>query len=151
MFNFKLFLTLVVAHFGSIESIEVDCGIKKNAKNQKFFKDLEQHLYSSSQACVFKIDESKNSSEINFEFPVSKNTNHLTFIYTTTSIPILPAELFRKFPNKTLSCGFYKLPMAIIERDWFQYSGNLKHLFFCKNKIPKLEGGKFFDLKNFIH
>jgi Leucine-rich repeat (LRR) protein len=108
---------------------------------------LNKYLTPNSQVCGFKIDGSKNSSEINFDFPVDGNTGDLTFIYTTTSIPILPAELFRKFSNKTLGCGLYKLQEAKLERDWFKHSGNLEHLFFGKNQILKLEGGKFVDLK----
>jgi Leucine-rich repeat (LRR) protein len=147
MFNFKLSLILIVNLLGSTESIEVDCGLKEDPANQKMLKDLKDYLRPNSQVCGFKIDGSKNSSEINFDFPVDGNTGDLTFIYTTTSIPILPAELFRKFPEKTLSCGFYKLPETKLERDWFKHSGNLKHLFFSKNQIPKLEGRKFVDLQ----
>jgi Leucine-rich repeat (LRR) protein len=147
MFNFKLYLILIVNLLGSTESVKVDCGLKEDPANQEFFEDLEDYLTPNGQICGFKIDGSKNSSEINFDFPVDGNTGDLTFIYTTTSIPILPAELFRKFSNKTLGCGFYKLPEAKIERDWFKHAGNLEHLFFRENQIPKLGGGKFVDLK----
>ncbi len=147
MSNFKLFLILIVNLLGSAESIEVDCGIREDLANRKMFIDLEDYLTPNSQVCGFKIDGSKNSSEINFDFPVDGRTGDLTFVYTTTSIPILPVELFMKFPNKTLGCGFYKLAEAKLELDWFKHAGNLKHLFFSKNQNPKLEGGKFVDLK----
>jgi hypothetical protein len=69
------------------------------------FKEIKDCLPPNGQVCGFKIDGSKNSAEINFDFPVDGSTGDLTFIYTTNSIPILPAELFQKFPNKTLGGG----------------------------------------------
>jgi Leucine-rich repeat (LRR) protein len=149
-FNFKLFLILIVNLLELAESIEIDCGIRGYPANRKMLRDLKDYVSISIQICGFKIDGSKNSSEINFDFPVDGNTGDLTFIYTTTSMPILPAELFRKFPNKTWGCGFYKLTEAKLEGDWFKHAGNLKHLFFSNNRIPKLEGGKFVDLKELL-
>jgi Leucine-rich repeat (LRR) protein len=139
-----LFIVLI-SFFNFAASIEVDCGL---SNDRSFFEDLSHVFPPNSQICGFKVDGSENSSEIDFDFPVDDKTPYLTLIYTNTSIPILPAELFRKFPDKKLSCGFYKLASIKIERDWFKHAGNLFYLFFYKNHIPKLEGGKFVDLKN---
>jgi Leucine-rich repeat (LRR) protein len=124
------------------ESIEVDCETDEQKNYRKYY-----YLNPTSRFCGFKIDVLKNSSEINFDFSVDGNTGDLTFIYTTTSISIMPAELFRKFPNLTVGCGFCGLPEAKLERDWFKQAGNLEHLYFRDNQIPKLEGGKFVELK----
>ncbi len=35
-----------------------------------------------------------------------------------------------------------------IKRDWFKQSERLDNLFFYQNRIPRLEAGKFVDLKN---
>jgi hypothetical protein len=147
-----IFLILIVSLFklSACDSVQVDCGIKNDRKHRKSLLDESVFFTLYGQICGFKVDRSKNSSEINFNVPVDDKTEHLAFIYTTTSIPILPAELFRKFPNKTLNCGFFNLASIKIERDWFKHAGNLKHLFFLRNRIPKLEGGKFVDLKKLV-
>jgi Leucine-rich repeat (LRR) protein len=142
-----LFIILVISFFNFAGSIKVDCGIRSDPDFQGLFEDLKYYFAPNSQVCGFKVDRSENSSEINLDFPVDNKTEHLTFIYTTTSIPILPAELFKRFPDKSLGCGFYKLPSIEIERDWFKYAGNLSNLFFNQNRIPKLDSGKFVDLK----
>jgi Leucine-rich repeat (LRR) protein len=142
-----LFTILVISFFNFAGSVKVDCGIRSDPNYRGLFQDLSSYFLPNSQNCGFKVDESENSSEINFDFPVDEKYPFLTFIYTTTSIPILPAELFQKFLKNILSCGFYNLPSIEIERDWFKHAGNLSNLFFNQNQIPKLEGGKFVDLK----
>jgi Leucine-rich repeat (LRR) protein len=115
---------------------------------QNLFDALGYYFGPNSQNCGFKINESESSSEINFDFTVDNQTDYLTFIYTNTSIPILPAELFQKFPDKILCGGFYNLASIKIERDWFKHSERLENLLFYQNRIPRLEGGKFVKLKN---
>jgi hypothetical protein len=145
-----LFVILVISFFNFAGSVKVDCEIEKDPYYQNLFDGLSYYFAPNGQNCGFKVDRSENSSEIYFDFPVDDKTRYLTFIYTTTSIPILPAEMFHRFPDKKLSCGFYNLASIEIERDWFRHAGNLRNLFFSKNQIPKLEGEKFVDLKKLI-
>jgi Leucine-rich repeat (LRR) protein len=146
MFSYKILWLLVTTLFNFAVSIEVDCEIRKNPDYLRLFDTLKDYFNETSQECGFKVD-SENSSEINFDFPVDEELKHVTFVYTTTSIPILPAELFEKVPDKKVFVGFYNLASIKIERDWFKHSENLTHLFFYQNRIPRLEAGKFLDLK----
>jgi protein toll len=148
MRSFKIFFIFIASCSISAALIEVDCEIRKNPYYQDLFDGLNYFFDPGSQICDFKVNESESSSEINLDFPVDNQTEYLTFIYTNTSIPILPAELFQEFPDKYLTVGFYNLASIEIERDWFKHSENLSYLLFYQNRIPRLEGGKFVDLKN---
>jgi hypothetical protein len=115
----SLFIILVISFFNFAASIKVDCGIRSDPNYRGLFQDLGYYFAPNSQICGFKVDESENSSEINFDFSVDNKTKYLTFIYTTISIPILPAELFRRFPDKILSSGFYiSFSIKIGSRSW---------------------------------
>jgi Leucine-rich repeat (LRR) protein len=148
MESYKLFF-IFTASFISISaaSIEVDCEIMKNPDYLRLFDTLKAYFNETSQECGFKVEGSENSSEINFDFPIDEKLKHVTFVYTTTEIPILPAELFEKVPDKKVMVGFYNLASIKIERDWFKHSENLTHLFFFQNRIPRQVSGKFLDLK----
>jgi Leucine-rich repeat (LRR) protein len=148
MMMHKIVLLLFLTFSKSAASIEIDCEIRGDPNYQNLFENMEYYLKPDNKTCGFKVNESESSSEINFDFPVDNQTDYLSFIYTNTSIPILPAELFQKFADKTLGCGFFNLASIKIERDWFKHSENLSNLFFFNNWIPKLEAGKFLDLKN---
>jgi Leucine-rich repeat (LRR) protein len=147
MRSFKILFIFIASCSISAASIEVDCEIKKNPDYQRLFDSLKYYFNETSQECCFKVNESEKLSEINFDFSVDEKLKHVTFVYSTTEIPILPEELFEKVPDKEVMVGFYNTPSIKIERDWFKHSENLSHLFFFQNRIPKLEAGKFLDLK----
>jgi hypothetical protein len=133
MESYKILFIFIASCSVSAASIEVDCEIKTDPYYRNLFDGLNYYFDVKSQHCGFKVDESESSSEINFDFLLDNETKLLSFIYTNTSIPILPAELFREFPDKILFGGFYNLASIEIERDWFKHSENLRHLLFYQN------------------
>jgi hypothetical protein len=76
------FIILVISFFNFVGSVKVDCGIKSDPSYRDFFQDLSYYFLPKEQICGFKVDESENSSEINFDFLVDNKTPFLTFVCT---------------------------------------------------------------------
>jgi hypothetical protein len=95
-----------------------------------------------------KGNESLTEMNINVKHEFDKTDKDVDMIiYATSSIPILPAEVYGKFPNFGISV-IYKQSNLQIQRNWFKSSQKLRKLIFSKNEIPLLNGGNFKDLEN---
>jgi Leucine-rich repeat (LRR) protein len=128
--------------------VNLDCDLSADPSYESLFSEYNETL-SESKICGFKVGEDqKDSQDLNLDNELN-NQDVQTIVYRTNSTPILPPELFKKFPRMT-RCIFYKLSTTVVDRDWFKHAQGLKQLIFYRSEIPVLVDGNFVDLKNLL-
>lgn len=144
-------LILSATVFKLVYSVNLNCEIKDDPSYQSLFLEYNESLSENSFVCGFE-NRKNDSNELSLDIEHSLNKTNQdveAVIYTTTSIPILPSELFKNFPMLD-TCIFYNLSKTLIQRDWFKNSQSLKTLIFYHSDIPKLGGLRFSDLPNLV-
>ncbi len=132
--------------FKQIKCANLDCDLSADPSYEFLFSEYNETLSDQSKICGFKVGENQKDSDLNTEL---KNQDVQTIVYRTTSTPILPPELLKKFPRMS-RCIFYNLSTTVVDCDWFKHAQGLKQLIFYRSEIPVLEDGKFVDLKNLL-
>jgi Leucine-rich repeat (LRR) protein len=144
-FNISL-LIFGLNFFKQINSVNIDCDLSADPSYESLFSEYNETLSDQSKICRLPVGE--DLKDLNLETELN-NQNVKTIVYTTTSTPILPPELFKKLPRMT-RCIFYNLSTTVVDRNWFKIAQGLKQLIFYRSEIPVLEDGKFVDLKNLL-
>jgi hypothetical protein len=143
-----ILLTLSFNFFKQISSVHLECDLSADPSYESLFSEYNETL-SKSKICGFKFDKNQKDFQ-DFNLGTELNNQEVqTIVYRTTSNPILPPELFKKFPRMN-RCIFYNLSSTVVDRDWFKHAQGLKQLIFYRSEIPVLEAGKFVDLKNLL-
>jgi hypothetical protein len=149
-----ILLIFCVGLFSTVESARIDCEFE----NDPAYRLLEYYYLKVRRApyvCGFRIDADERDLNLNLTIEYTKNrTNqHVqALIFKTTAIPILPKEIFAKFPNIT-SSYFYRLNNSSateVHQDWFKHARNFTELVFYESNIPTLEPYVFTNLQNLI-
>jgi hypothetical protein len=142
--------------FWGVESARIDCELKKDPEYKWVYSHYFDLRYSRLYSCGFRIDpEVLDPTQLNLTIEYTKNRTdqHVqALIYKTTAIPILPKEVFEKFPNMTSSYFFQlnNLSATEVHQDWFKHARNLTQLFFYMNNIPTLGPFLFTNLQNLV-
>jgi Leucine-rich repeat (LRR) protein len=144
-----IFLILSCNFFKPINSVNLYCNLSADPSYESLLSEYNETLSDQSKICEFKVDEvQKDAEDLNLDFKLN-NQDVQTIVYTTSSNPILPPELFKKFPRMN-RCIFCNISTTVVDRDWFKHAQGLKQLIFYRSEIPVLEAGKFVDLKNLL-
>ncbi len=147
VFN-KLILFLIWQYFKPAISVNLECSDNIDRFYHPLLYRLDQQFVENGYFCHFKASDNSSEMNINIEHKFNwTDDDVLTIIYATQSIPILPAELYKKFSNIN-SCIFFGIQNFQVHRDWFKSSQDLKRILFSNNNIPNLDGGIFEDLEN---
>lgn len=146
VFSGLISIFIIIVYFKTASSVKLDCQIPENPDYRQRFET--SRIYTrESLKCSFSADD-KDALHIDSNLKI--NNSLITLFYSSTSVPILTAELYEKLPTIRF-CVFNNISKIFtIDREWFQHSGNLKELFFLDNRIPKLDGGKLVDLKGLV-
>jgi Leucine-rich repeat (LRR) protein len=124
-----------------VVSFKLNCEIKMSSEYKNLFYQAIDIFKQSKLFCTVSADDGYQNPTM------ERSTLNTTFVYTTTSDPILPKNLYEKYPSLK-TCFFYYMGTFKIGPDWFQNSATLENLIFYQNKIQKLESGKFGNLKS---
>jgi Leucine-rich repeat (LRR) protein len=144
-----ILLVLGFNFFEQINCVNIDCDLSADPSYESLLSEYNVSFSDQSKICGFKVGEhQKDSQDLNLDTELN-NLDVQTIVYRTTSTPILPPELFKKFPRMN-RCIFYNLSSTVVDRDWFKHAQGLKQLIFYRNEIPVLEDDKFVDLKNLL-
>ncbi len=103
--------------FKQINSLNLDCDLSADPSYESLFLEYNETL-SESKICGFKVGGDQKDSNLDTDL---KNQDVQTIVYRTTSIPILPPELFKKFPRMN-RCIFYNLSTTVVDRGWFKHA-----------------------------
>jgi Leucine-rich repeat (LRR) protein len=141
-----ILLVLGFNFFKQISSVNLDCNLSADPSYESLFSVYNETLSGQSNVCGFKVGEDQKDLNLDTEL---NNQDAQLIVYTTTSIPILPPELFKNLPRMN-RCIFYNLSTTVVDRDWFKHAQGLKQLIFYRSEIPVLEDGKFADLENLL-
>jgi hypothetical protein len=141
-----ILLILSFNFFKQIDSVHIDCDLSADPSYESLFSEYNDTLSNQSKICGFKVGEYQKDLTLETEL---NNQDVQTIVYTTTSIPILPPEMFKNLPRMS-RCIFYNLSTTVGARDWFKPAQGLKQLIFYRSEFPVLESGKFVDLKNLL-
>lgn len=135
-----------------VESINLHCDLSEDRYFREDYTYLFEEFLSKNYLCAFRPvqigEEDSSGMNLTVEHKDGKTDRNVTLIiYSVASVPILPVDLYQKFPNLE-TCIFYNLNNFSIEQDWFQHSQNLREVDFFNFIFPVLEGEKFIHLKN---
>jgi hypothetical protein len=126
MIRHKLAFLVTVIFLKFVSGYKLNCEIRRDRNYRELFKASPTTLKNNAKVCGFQ----NGNSTVDLELDGNLNgiRSEEIVVYTTTSIPIFPAELYKKLPGLK-TCGFFNIRNINISQNWFDHSGNLS-LFF---------------------
>jgi hypothetical protein len=147
MIGHKLNILFVVILLKFISAYNLNCEIRSDQNYRELFKAIPTTFQGNGKVCGFQ--DGNATVDLVLDGNLNGSGSIETVVYISTSISILPAELYKEHPGLKTSC-FFNIRNINISQNWFKHSGSLENLFFYKNEIPTLRGGNFVNLKNLL-
>jgi hypothetical protein len=97
MIGHKLAFLVTVIFLKLVSGYKLNCEIKSDRNYRDLFKALPATFKGNAKICGFQ--DGNATVDLNLDGNLNESSSVQTVVYTTTSIPILPAELYKKLPG----------------------------------------------------